>query len=385
MSVDFQIKGWCPGALRPMESGDGLVVRLRLPLGRMTPDQARGIARAAITHGNGQLELSNRANLQLRGVRDESHGPLLADLARLGVLDSDLALELRRNILLSPFWVDGDGSTDLATGLQEALGDLPDLPGKFGHIIDIGPQRDLAEASGDLRIERGVSGGLILRADGAELGQPVTPDTAMPALIALAQWFVDRGGISGGRGRMRGLVARGLVPPMASEAPVDARPVPGPGPTATGTLAAFEFGAISADTLTALADLGRALRLTPWRMILIEGPSPDILPVGLITNPAHPMLSLRACPGAPFCPQAHAPTRDLARGLAGRVPRGKIVHVSGCAKGCAHPQASNLTLVATPQGFISGQSCAAPDVSGLARSAADLLADPRLFAQPGAV
>ena len=25
----FEIKGWCPGALRPMLSGDGLVVRVR--------------------------------------------------------------------------------------------------------------------------------------------------------------------------------------------------------------------------------------------------------------------------------------------------------------------------------------------------------------------
>ncbi len=25
----WEIKGWCPGALRPMQSGDGLVVRIR--------------------------------------------------------------------------------------------------------------------------------------------------------------------------------------------------------------------------------------------------------------------------------------------------------------------------------------------------------------------
>lgn len=37
MSVPI-IQGWCPGALRPMASGDGLVVRIRLPGGRMTPD-----------------------------------------------------------------------------------------------------------------------------------------------------------------------------------------------------------------------------------------------------------------------------------------------------------------------------------------------------------
>ena len=33
----FQVQGWCPGALRPMMSGDGLVVRVRAPLVALTP------------------------------------------------------------------------------------------------------------------------------------------------------------------------------------------------------------------------------------------------------------------------------------------------------------------------------------------------------------
>ena len=35
-------------------------------------------------------------------------------------------------------------------------------------------------------------------------------------------------------------------------------------------LVGFEFGQMQAETLAALADLG-ALRVTPWRMLLIEG------------------------------------------------------------------------------------------------------------------
>ena len=46
-----QIKGWCPGALRPMESGDGLVVRVRVPGGRLTAHQAQSLAALAATHG----------------------------------------------------------------------------------------------------------------------------------------------------------------------------------------------------------------------------------------------------------------------------------------------------------------------------------------------
>ncbi|MEO6855833.1 MAG: hypothetical protein ABI410_07150, partial [Rhodoferax sp.] len=68
-----QTQGWCPGALRPMLSGDGLVVRVRPYAGRLTPAQAAGIAALARQHGNGMLDLTSRANLQLRGVHPESH------------------------------------------------------------------------------------------------------------------------------------------------------------------------------------------------------------------------------------------------------------------------------------------------------------------------
>ena len=37
-------KGWCPGALRPMETGDGLLARVRAPRGRLSLDQAAALA-----------------------------------------------------------------------------------------------------------------------------------------------------------------------------------------------------------------------------------------------------------------------------------------------------------------------------------------------------
>ena len=98
-----RIKGWCPGALRPMESGDGWVVRLRAHGGRLTQHQAAGIAAAAQAHGNGLIDLTGRANLQLRGVTPDSHGPLIADLRALGLIDTDIAAETRRNIIVTPF------------------------------------------------------------------------------------------------------------------------------------------------------------------------------------------------------------------------------------------------------------------------------------------
>ena len=57
------VHGWCPGALRPMMSGDGLVVRVRAPLGRLSQAQAAGVAQLAVDHGNGLIDVSVRLGL----------------------------------------------------------------------------------------------------------------------------------------------------------------------------------------------------------------------------------------------------------------------------------------------------------------------------------
>ncbi len=65
-------KGWCPGALKPMETGDGLLARVRAPRGRLSLDQAAALSDAAIACGNGAIGLTVRANLHLRGLSERS-------------------------------------------------------------------------------------------------------------------------------------------------------------------------------------------------------------------------------------------------------------------------------------------------------------------------
>jgi precorrin-3B synthase len=357
MTAAPEIKGWCPGALRPMQSGDGLVVRIRPPLGSLTPAQAAAIARAAQTHGNGIIDLSARANLQIRGVTDASHSKLIEDLRAEGLIDPDVETESLRNLIVTPFR-DADTSV-LAASLTAALTRMPRLPGKFGFALDTGPQPVLTGASADIRVERAADGRLILRPDGHPLGKPVT-DLAQD-LLALAEWFAASGGISNGRGRMAALIARGVTPPGCDTAPARPLPQPQPGILPDGALVALAFGQMQAGTLTALSDLGHEIRPTPWRMLLLAGATrlPDLS--GLVTNPTDPILRITACTGAPGCPQALGDTRGLARSLAPLLPQGQNLHVSGCAKGCAHPGPADLTLVATPQGFDLVQGGTAQD------------------------
>ena len=346
------VRGWCPGALRPMLSGDGWVVRVRPPLGRLTQAQAAGIADLARRYGNGLIDLSSRANLQIRGVTEAGHSPLIEGLRTLSLADPDAATEARRNIVLTPFWEQDDDSHRIGTDLARLLAapDAPDLPGKFGFAVDAGGTPVLRCLPADIVVERGPTG-LTLRAAGAASGKPVTARTAAAEAIALARWFHASGGARDGRGRMaRHLAAGALLPKGFTHATDRVAPVTTPGPCRAGWLAALAFGQCPAETLAALAALG-PLRTTPWRMLLIEGLSmrPDI--PGLIDDADDPLLRVIACTGAPACPQALQPTRPMARAMAPHLPPGATLHLSGCSKGCAHPGRAALTLVGQPGGW----------------------------------
>lgn len=376
------IRGWCPGAYRPMEAGDGLVVRVRPPLGELTPDQARGLAALAQQRGNGQIDLTNRANLQLRGVDPAEHAALVRGLSQLGLLDADPTVEGRRNLILNP--LRGFERAALYTRIGSSLAaglsapDFAALPSKFGFVVDIGPQRPLADVSGDVRIEGTSNGRLIVRADGWALGRVVNDaDSAVEAALALARWFIASGGVGpDGRGRMAAHVTAGPMLPIdlrGDGVPNPASRPPLVGPVSGGRLIAAALGQLDATALMALADTGAtAIRITPWRMVLLVGAGKDTRPLvhhpALLSNPADPLLRIHACTGAPGCPQATVATRSIARALAPTLAQGTDLHISGCAKGCAHPGPAAVTLVGREGRFDlinHGPAWAEPTLHGL--------------------
>jgi precorrin-3B synthase len=102
---------------------------------------------------------------------------------------------------------------------------------------------------------------------------------------------------------------------------------------ATHHLLHLPFGQTTAATLSHLADLAPEVRTTPWRAFL----SP-VLASGFDPAPT----AIAACPGAPACASATVLARTDAARLAALGFRN--IHVSGCAKGCAHPHLTT-TLV----------------------------------------
>lgn len=387
------IQGWCPGAWQPMASGDGLVVRVRPPQGRLTLHQALRLSRLAQAHGTGRLELSSRANVQLRGVPPERHAALLRSLAACGLLDADARSERLRNIVIDPLHRPGDGVQAVALALHQALtqaSDLDALPAKFGWAIDGRHTPWLRGVSADIRIER-VPGNTILpwqvRPDGLPwVLAAASPDEAVAVGLALARWFALRclrrkaqgqrpGRMSACTEELSGeLRAHGHTSPVAwlpglpagvNWVPADTaayttaptgHAYPGPVP-GVGWLVAAPLGRVPATAWTRLvqslsANGATGMRITPWRMLLLECDSAaHTAPAEpWITHPHDARLRVSACTGAPGCPQGRAPTQALALACAPHVPDGAHLHVSGCAKGCAQLAPATVTLRAEMSG-----------------------------------
>ncbi|MCT7377667.1 nitrite/sulfite reductase [Chelativorans salis] len=78
-------RGVCPSLSAPMQTGDGLLVRLNPVEGHLSGRQLAGVARAAEKFGNGILEITARGSLQVRGLTAESAAALGAEVDALGI------------------------------------------------------------------------------------------------------------------------------------------------------------------------------------------------------------------------------------------------------------------------------------------------------------
>src|SRR4051812_32309037 len=78
-------RGLCPTLAAPMQTGDGLLVRLHPLSGGLTPASFAALAAAAQAHGNGILEVTARGNLQIRGLTTVSAVGLARDVDAMGI------------------------------------------------------------------------------------------------------------------------------------------------------------------------------------------------------------------------------------------------------------------------------------------------------------
>jgi len=355
-----------------METGDGWLVRLHPPGAKLAPAQLRRIAALAAEHGNGLIEISARANLQLRGVTIESHPALVERLLAEHLVDEHEGDGPQRVTLVSPLaGRDPTGLIDaaaLAAQIEQLARTVAGLPAKLGIVVDDGGARALDGFSGDIRlVGRDATSAALCLADRLWLG-PLPVTAAAPTVAAILRDFAAlRAAAPDQIRRLRDLSPEALA--SLGALPETAAPTPRMPPRRAGLFAlggdrfaaliGLPFGRCDAATLDRLgaAQDKADIRLSPWRGLafrdLDRARAEALLRLadnlGLITQDDDPRLSVQACAGSPACSRAEAPTMTdaakLADAAADLLAQGVTLHVSGCIKACAHPGAADLTLV----------------------------------------
>jgi sulfite reductase beta subunit-like hemoprotein len=404
----------CPGVLRLHPAQDGGLARIRLPGGQLPARGADALAGAAGL-GNGIIELTARANVQVRGLAAEAAAPLAALLERAGLLPSP-AHDRVRNIAAGPLGGRHPAAVAEVDGVVAALDRglcadpaLAALPGRFLFAVDDGS--GLASWAG---------ADVALVAEGPDhfclvlAGRPTT--IAVPAAgaagcaLAAARAFLSLRGDDegGGRGwRVRELdegparVARALGGSPAPSAPgrgaaihgaTPAPPLPGRCGQRDGTVALTALAPLGridapgAAGLAALArDTGGALRVSVRRTITLVDVQPADAPaalaqlarLGLVTEAGSGWEGLSTCAGLDACARARVDVRAAATSRAGvRSPAAPPEHWSACERRCGEPRGVATAVVAGEAGLSleeHGKLCDAAttaDVLPLLRDAA---------------
>jgi precorrin-3B synthase len=371
-------RGACPGLANPMATGDGLLARFTVAA-PMTPAIFAGLCAAVGRDGNETMEISARGSLQVRGLTPCSAPRFAAAVANLGIAAAD------GTVVTNPLDGDPDALIDgraVAAELRDAIAMAGfALAPKVSVAIDTGGRLHLDTLAADIRLRAIGSAqaprlGILVGGDGGPQAErslgSVAPGETVPVVLALLRAIAARGGRAADFIRVGGAInpeAFGMIDP----APLLSRRPPtepiGRHRLRDGTVAlgiALAFGHATAATLASLAGevaaLGaRAITPAPGRALLLIGIAEENIAalaevanhLGFIVDPGDPRRRIVACPGAPACASGLIAARAIAAKLAStHLPggNGAIIHVSGCAKGCAHPGTAALTLVGSERG-----------------------------------
>lgn len=386
----------CPGLLRIVAARDGGICRVKLAGGVLSAEQALAVAAAAETHAGGVIELTNRSNLQIRGIHGD-HQALVADLLGAGLGPGNPASDDVRNLMLSPSaGLDRDMLLDtrpLAAQILTSLEQRPrlhQLSPKFAVCLDGGEGLAMREHPHDLWLSALQRDGQTWLAFGLA-GCPAfdAPLAAVPVeqghalVLAVLELFLDLA--SPEQARMRQLLsdlpaaaflaqlrARMPVPPEAVEGwqkpatnqdyrHLGLYPQAQAGCVAVGAVA--PLGRLTSATLRQVARLAvqygdGQLHLTPWQSLLLPNVPAErgqalldaLQALGLLASPDQALARLTACSGAQGCAKGLADTKADAVRLAERLPDGVSAHLTGCKRSCAAAHVAPFTLLAVAPG-----------------------------------
>lgn len=383
-------RGACPSLASPIQTGDGLLARLR-PAGPLTPAELRLLAALAERFGNGLLEVTARGNLQIRGLTATTVGPLGA-----AITNAEIAVAEGVAIETPPLaGVDPSELADprpLADAVRLAIAEQPALrlAPKLSIVVDGGGRFHLKDVAADLRLDAldqgdGVRwllsvGGTARTARAVAL---IASERAVPAMMTLLVELSSLGPNARGRDLDADLIRRRWsysAPAVLDESsrwlPAGIHDV-GNGRIVLGL--GLAYAQTDAGNLIAFLQQAEEMgvtevRLAPRHGLLLLGLDREAAAIarqfafshGFLVAPDDPRNQIASCAGR-ACASALLDTKAVAM-LAVEVGRDILdgsltLHLSGCAKGCARPMVSPLTLVGAPSGYalvVNGTASVAP-------------------------
>jgi precorrin-3B synthase len=374
-------RGACPSLSAPMETGDGLLVRLTPDNGELNARQLAGIAQAGARFGNGLIEITARGSLQLRGLTEATVQPLADAINALGIRPAT-GIDIRTGPLAG---LDPEDRAD-AGPVADELRDLclregldRRLAAKMSVTVDGGGRLGLGGLTADIRLDAaGPDRWLVSVGGTARTARPVGIGGARLAIDAAAE--ILRALAAGGTGKRGRDLCEPDLASLCERLQKAASPEPSVAPRvipvgrfelrrgcAIGM--ALPFGQMNSDAIGGFAESLNArqqLRLAPGRGLLAiidsdaaAGQLRDLAArAGFITDARDPRLAIVACAGAPACASAHLATKAIARQIAsaGISAGGATIHVSGCAKQCARPAGPSISLVGNEDGYAIEQA-----------------------------
>ena len=394
----------CPGLFYGTFALDGLLLRLRLSGGYLNRRQGETIATLLEQWDLERIQVTNRANLQIRSVPKAPSLEVYQRLQAQGLASHNPHLDHLRNLMTSPTaGIDSQELIDTRPLIQaldayiQSHPQLSALPPKFSIGIDGGGEVGIGLRSilpwehrpnelqfSAVRLDDGIYLHLPL---GNDTQVFIAPENCVPLVAALTKVYLDYVNIqqSAKKPRLKQIledwggdfyleqVKKSLSCPLVEISGVALPSTGGYGylgvhPQKQMGLSylgvSLPLGQLTAKQLREIIKLLEKfgledLRLTPWQSILI--PNIPNLQVGdfcehlsylgLSASCTQADASIVACVGKSGCSSALTYTQNHARELSEylhhhvTLERPVNIHLTGCAKLCAQPSPAQITLL----------------------------------------
>lgn len=358
-------------------------LQIRPTHGRIDAQALASLADIADTFADGRVLLTPRTKLLLRNVHDEQAANNA--IARAGLFEAAEYAGLPDRTISPATDLDPHAHARVETLIQaidthlNAAGLSNRFGGLFAIAVDGGGSAHIGNSGAHIRLDKLPDQSdhwrvaLIGTASNAIVLGTVRQVDAPIVVGRLAERFV---GVDHNVRRLRQLPAEEIKQRFGGcgETPTEpqqhalarsSEPLYGP-QDGNWQVAGFVFGRVASRALRVLAELAEAtttgdVRLTPYRSIILARGDEDarqaLREAGAIVDPQDPRLSMTTCIGIEGCTLGTTYTRDDALTCLPAIPnlraasQAMALHVSGCAKGCAHSAPAAITLVGRKQTY----------------------------------